>query len=423
MSSIASTKPLAVRDIGTSRIPLAGGIRAGNLVFVSGLLPDDLGDGGRPLSGEPAALTQSKAVWRKAAAILAEGDADVSRIVRCDQFFEDWRAVPFFHQVRREVCGGYVAPSTSILQPQTAVPGATMMTDMIAVARSGPAIEPIFPQGLDIPATSSFVPVVKSGDFVFVAGFMAASGVGDLDGIAAEAKVPDGHLWKGNRIQLETKYLIQKKLIPALQGAGLTLQDVIKANVFLRDIEDTPAFNQVWNDAFGGHAPATAITPTSKPGFAIEDARIEVNLVATTARHTQRIDGGRAAFAVCQGQPVAIHAGDFLIFSGMMATDADGLIADATIPPHDRYLSSSIEAQMHYLLDCAEEACAKVGAKLSNVARILQVHTDLDDLLPALKVWQQRLPGVPLPISAARVPAPLIVPGCSVQLDLWIYAP
>jgi enamine deaminase RidA (YjgF/YER057c/UK114 family) len=423
MSSKPSTKALAVRETGTSRIPLAGGVRAGDLVFVSGLLPDELGGAGRPLSGEPAALTQSKAVWRQAAAILAQGDADVSRTIRCDQFFEDWRAVPFFHQVRREVCGSYVAPSTSVLQPQTAVPGTLMMTDMIAVARSGPAIEPIFPQGLDIPATSSFVPVVKSGDFVFVAGFMAASGVGDLDGIAAEAKVPEGHLWKGNRIQLETRYLIRKKLIPALQGAGLTLQDVVKANVFLRDIEDTPAFNQVWNEAFGGHAPATAITPTSKPGFAIEDARIEVNLVATTARHTQRIEGGRGGFTVCRGHPVAIHASDFLIFSGMLAADAEGLIAEARIDPRERYLSSGIEAQMHYLLDCAEEACTKAGAKLSNVVRILQVHTDLGDLLPALKVWQQRLPNVPLPISAARVPAPLIVPGCSVQLDLWIYAP
>jgi len=107
MSSNSTTHALAVAETGTSRIPLAGGIRAGNWVFVSGLLPDELGDPGRPLSGEPAALTQSKAIWRKAAAILAEGDADVSRIVRCDQFFEDWRAVPFFHQARREACGSY----------------------------------------------------------------------------------------------------------------------------------------------------------------------------------------------------------------------------------------------------------------------------------------------------------------------------
>jgi len=421
-TAITKTKALAVREIGTSRIPLAGGIRAGDLVFISGLMADDLGDVGRPLSGPPVALTQAQAIWRKAATILAEGDADTSRIVRCDQVFEDWRAVPFFHQARRDACGAYIAPSTSILQPQTAIPDAIMVTDMIAVAGSGPAIEPIFPQGLDIPATSSFVPVVKAGEFVFVAGFMAASGAGDLDGIAKAAKVPDGHLWKGNRIQLETKYLIEQKLVPALAGANLTLQDVVKANVFLRDIEDVPAFNQIWGEAFGGHVPATVITQTSTPGFAIEDARIEINLVASTAQHMQRIDGGAGAFTVCQGHPVAVHCGDFLVFSGMVAADQDGLIDAARIDPRERYLSSSIEAQMHHLIDCAEDACARVGASLSNVARILQAHTDLTDLLPALKVWQQRLPGLPLPVSAARVPA-LIVPGCSVQLDLWIYAP
>lgn len=423
MPSKSLTQPLSVTETRTGRIPLAGGVRAGDWVFVSGLLPDDLGDAARPLSGEPSAATQARSIWQKAAAVLAQGGSDTSRIVRCDQFFEDWRDVPFFHQARREACGTYIAPSTSILQPQTAVPGARMMTDMVALAKDGPALEPIFPKGLDIPSTSSFVPVVKAGPFVFVAGFLAASGKGDLDGVAAEAKVPDGHLWKGNRIQLETKYLIEKKLVPALQGAGLGLQDVVKANVFLRDIADTPAFNQVWNDAFGGHAPATAITPTSKPGFAIEDSRIEVNLVASTGKHMRRIDGGLAGLAVCQGHPAAIHCGDFLFFSGMVAADADGLVAAARIGEHERYLSSSIEAQMDHLLDCAEEACAKAGTSLRNVARILQVHTDLNDLLPALRVWQQRLPGIPLPISAARVPAPLIVPQCSVQVDLWIYAP
>ena len=78
---------------------------------------------------------------------------------------------------------------------------------------------------------------------------------------------------------------------------------------------------------------------------------------------------------------------------------------------------------MDYLIDLAEEACEKAGTSLRNAARILQVHTDLADFLPACRVWQRRLPDLPLPISAARVPAPLIVPGCTVQLDLWVYAP
>ena len=393
-------------------------------MFVSGLLPRDLGSESRPRSGEAPWLTQAKSIWSGAAEVLQSGGSDVSRIVRCDQFFEDFRAVPFFHQARRAACGSYIAPSTSILQPQTLVPGAAMMTDMIAVASDGPAIEPMFPKGLDTPSTSSFVPVVKAGNLVFVAGFLAASGPGDLDGVAKEAKVPEGHLWKGNRIQLEAGYVIREKLIPALAGAGLGLQDVVKANVFLRDIDDVPAFNQVWAEAFGGVPPATSITPTSNPGFAIADSRIEINLVASTDRaKVTRIQSSRAADAVCDGHPVAVRAGDLLLFSGMLAADRDGLVPSARIAERHRYLASSIEAQMEYLIDLAEDACEKAGTSLRNAARILQVHTDLADFLPACRVWQRRLPDLPLPISAARVPAPLIVPGCSVQLDLWVYAP
>jgi enamine deaminase RidA (YjgF/YER057c/UK114 family) len=93
------------------------------------------------------------------------------------------------------------------------------------------------------------------------------------------------------------------------------------------------------------------------------------------------------------------------------------------VTPRQRYLSSGIQAQIDHLIDVAESVCASVGADLRNVVRILQLHTDLEDFLPAMEVWQRRLPNLPLPVSAARVPAPLIVPDCSVQLDLWVYAP
>jgi hypothetical protein len=51
------------------------------------------------------------------------------------------------------------------------------------------------------------------------------------------------------------------------------------------------------------------------------------------------------------------------------------------------------------------------------------MHTDLREFYPACQVWHRRLPGVPLPLAAFQVPAPLLVPGCTVQLDLWVYVP
>jgi enamine deaminase RidA (YjgF/YER057c/UK114 family) len=112
-----------------------------------------------------------------------------------------------------------------------------------------------------------------------------------------------------------------------------------------------------------------------------------------------------------------------VFLSGMLAADADGLIAKARVDPREPYFNSSIEQQMECLLDEAERICDAAGTSLENVVRIQQFHTDLNELYAAWRVWDRRLPGRPLPISAVQVPAPLVVPGCTVQLDLWVYAP
>jgi enamine deaminase RidA (YjgF/YER057c/UK114 family) len=236
--------------------------------------------------------------------------------------------------------------------------------------------------------------------------------------------VPQGHLWKGNRIQLEADYIIRRKLIPALRGAGSDLSDVVKAQVYLADIHDVPAFNQVWRRHFGNTLPPTTFVPTLNPGFAIADARCEINLVALHggAKRTRTTVSG-ALPAACDGIPSAVRSGDLVFFSGMLAADAEGLVREARIDRRQPYFGSSIEAQMECLIDEAERICRNAGTALENLVRIQQFHTDLNEFHAASRVWQRRLPGRPLPISAVQVPAPLLVPGCTVQLELWAYAP
>jgi enamine deaminase RidA (YjgF/YER057c/UK114 family) len=84
---------------------------------------------------------------------------------------------------------------------------------------------------------------------------------------------------------------------------------------------------------------------------------------------------------------------------------------------------SSIKAQMRAMLTRASEICARAGTSLENIVRIQHFHTDLDDLFPALEVWQEMLPGRPLPFTAIGVPPHMPAPGVSVLLDLWVYAP
>ncbi len=405
-------------------LTLAGGTRAGHWVFASGLMPTRVGAGGQALTGEPEWTLQFRSLWERATAVLQAGGSDLGRTVRADQFLCDYRAMPFFHEMRRVACGKHIPPSTSVLESALLMPSAGVTMNLVGIAAGGPAVNPVFPEGLDLPSTSSFVPVMKAGGFVFVAGLMTAHGKGDLGGIAPEARVPDGHLWKGSRIQLELDYLLKKKLVPALEGAGSSLARVIKADVSITDINDVPAFNQVWAKAFGGKPPATTFVPTIQPGLAIADARIEINLVALCDDlQAERIDVPEAAHGLCAGHAMAVRAGDLLLISGLVAADAGGLIARARPDPQRPYFDSGVDAQMEHLLAMADALCRKAGTRLENVLRIQQVHTDLAEFYPACKAWQKRLPGVALPMSAFGVPAPLLVPGCTVQMDLWVYAP
>jgi enamine deaminase RidA (YjgF/YER057c/UK114 family) len=417
--------------LGVGNIPFARGVRAGPWVFASGVLAaDDKGalapeatDGGRPLSGLPRWYREALCLYGRAEEVLAAGGTDLRHAVRADQYFSDWRAVPFLHLARKERCGDYIAPSTSVLEPRLLIPGAGMAMEMIAVRPgAGLEVKPLFPAGLEVPSTSAFAPVAVAGDYVFVAGFLAAWKPGDLGGIAPEAKVPDGHLWKGNRIQLEADYIIRRKLVPALEGAGASLASVVKAQVYLADIHDVPAFNQVWARHFGDAVPATTFVQTLDPGFAIAEARCEINLVAVMR------DGKAARMplkgnypAVCDGHPLAVRAGNLLCFSGLVGADANGPVKGARRGAGRS--GSGIRAQMEHLLDVAAEGCRAAGTSLENVLRIQQFHTDLGDFEPACRAWLLRLGGQPLPISAVQVPGPLVVPGCTVQLDLWVYVP
>ena len=413
-------EPLLILNDPRSDTRRARGVRAGRWVFVNGAMATDetgqlareITENPRPLSGLPRWHKEANSMYMRASEVLRAGGSDFAHAVRTDQYLPDWRAVPFLHQVRREFCGGYVAPSTSILEPALSLAAAGMSMEVTAVV-PGDGLEPkhIFPPALEVPSTSTFVPVVVAGDYVFVAGYLAAWQPGDLGGISPEAKVPEGHLWKGNRIQLEVDYIIRKKFLPALEGAGSSLANVVKAQVYVRDMADIPALNQVWARHFGSHIPATTFVPTLNPGFAIADARCEINLLAVTDSGGTRPHAIGVSPAVCDGHPVAVRAGELLCFSGLVAANESGCVAEG------------IEAQMEYLLDLAERTCVQAGTSLANVTRIQHFHTDLAELAPACRVWSKRLNGQPLPLSAIQVPAPLLVPDCTVQLDLWMHVP
>jgi enamine deaminase RidA (YjgF/YER057c/UK114 family) len=199
---------------------------------------------------------------------------------------------------------------------------------------------------------------------------------------------------------------------------------VCKAQIYLVHPEDYAPMLQVWHKYFGESPCAVSVIPISNPGVGQFHSRLEINVLALKdAGATQKTIVGGDVFTGYAGVPGAVKAGDLLLLSGLMAVDENGLVPDAKPDPGQPYLMSSAKAQMRAMLTRAQAICAKAGTSLDNIVRIQHFHTDLGELLPALEVWQEFLPGKPLPFTAVGVPQHMPAPGVSILLDLWVYAP
>ena len=103
---------------------------------------------------------------------------------------------------------------------------------------------------------------VVSGGFLFTAGQIP------LD--PSTAKLVQGD------ISVQTGRVLDN-LEAILRGAGATLQSVVKTTVFLADLSDFAAMNEVYAKRFGAHRPARS---TVQVAALPAGARIEIEVVA-----------------------------------------------------------------------------------------------------------------------------------------------
>lgn len=133
-----------------------------------------------------------------------------------------------------EQTGGDVSPRRQIIQPE-------------GVAR--------------LPVFSS---AIRSGDFIFLSG-----AIGALPGVNPPTLVEGG-------IAAETRQTMEN-LRTVLGAAGATLDDVVKCTVFLADMADYAAMNEVYLEFFPQDPPARSAMAAS--GLAL-GARVEIECIA-----------------------------------------------------------------------------------------------------------------------------------------------
>ena len=104
---------------------------------------------------------------------------------------------------------------------------------------------------------------VIEGDFIFVAG------QGCTNPLTGTLELGD--------VRSETKRTFEN-LRAILQAAGSSLDHVLKCNVYLRDINDFAAMNEVYGKYFSEPYPARATVQVARLP---KDARVEIDLIAS----------------------------------------------------------------------------------------------------------------------------------------------
>lgn len=425
---VKSTTALLPTKVPGTDMLVAGGMAAGKFCFATGLSGTDHVNGlaaevaraGHPLNGPPQSMRESIRLYRNLGEILAAGGLGFGQVVRVDQYYTAASAVSPYHEVRREIFGKNIPPSTSNLHRRFLRTGQTV--EVQAIACKGDVRHLDFRPTYDIHPLSGYSPALAAGVFRFIPGQTAQALTEARGLIDPEAQTTAGRTWKDCAIQLETDFIVRRKLIPSLEGAGATLETVVKAQVYLRDRDDVPGFNQAWL-AWFKTPPATTIIATATPGFTVAESRIEINTISLAS-------GGVTAKQVVEtgvpplfeGHVAAVRAGEMLFCSGLMAVEDGALIAGAKMDERQPFFASPFKTELRCILRQAEEICRAAGSSLRNVVRIQQFHGDLRDFPAALEVWHEALDGEAIPISAIEV-AWLPVPGARVMVDLWVHIP
>ena len=83
---------------------------------------------------------------------------------------------------------------------------------------------------------------VVAGDTVYAAGQIASD---YKTGVAPEARQDPAFPYYGSNIQKQARYILQN-LRGVFEAAGCGLQDVVKSQVFMTDVNDFYYFDQVW---------------------------------------------------------------------------------------------------------------------------------------------------------------------------------
>jgi reactive intermediate/imine deaminase len=392
-------------------------VLAGGMVFAAGQLASDFKTGvpaearkhpSFPYYGSDIKL-QTRFVLQNLARTFAAAGSSLDDVVKAQVFLTDLNDFAAFDEVWRELFK-VPPPRTTVGTTGLLIRDTLIEIDLIGYARGAGLAHQVVTSANPKPL-ANYSEAIRVGDLVFAAGQLASD---FKTGVAPEARRHPGFPFYGSDIQLQTDYIL-KNLKNTFEAAGSSLDHVVKAQVFLTDLNDFAGFDQVWKRYFKVPPPRTTVGTS---GLLVRDTLIEIDLIGYVPRPGLE----HKVIASDAPRPLANYSegfvlGDLVFAAGQIASDyKTGVPAEARRHESFPYYGSDIKLQTQYILKNLKRTFEAAGSSLDKVVKAQVFLTDLNNFAAFDEVWREFFKAPPPRTTVGTTG--LLVKDTLVEIDL-----
>lgn len=267
----------------------------------------------------------------------------------------------------------------------------------------------------DVPQPlANYAEAAIAGDLVFTAGQLASD---FKTGVPQEARKHPNFPFYGSDIKLQTDFVL-KNMAKTFKAAGTSLDHVIKAQVFLTDLNDFNGFDEIWKKHFKVPPPRTTIGTT---GLLVKDTLVEIDLIATVPDKPGTVVTSSAPKPLANYSE-AMRAGDLIFAAGQLASDfKTGVPASARRGENFPFYGSDIQLQTEFILENLKKTFEAAGSSLDHVVKAQVFMTNLNDFAAFDQVWKRYFKVAPPRTTVGT--SGLLVRETLIEIDLIGYVP
>jgi reactive intermediate/imine deaminase len=388
---------------------------ASGLVFAAGQLASDFKTGvpqearkqpNFPFYGSDIKL-QTDYILKNMARTFKAAGTSLDNVIKAHVFLMDLNDFNGFDEVWKQHFK-VPPPRTTIGTTGLLVKDTLVEIDLIATLPDKPG--KVIKSGAPKPL-ANYSEAMQVGDLIFAAGQLASD---FKTGVPPSVKRGENFPFYGSDIQLQTEFVLEN-LKKTFETAGSSLDHVVKAQVFMTNLNDFAGFDQVWKRYFKVPPPRTTVGTS---GLLVRETLVEIDLIGYVPRSGLKLE------VIKSGAPrplanysEAFTIGDFVFAAGQIASDyKTGVPTEARKHPNFPFYGSDIKLQTAYILNNLKQTFEAAGSSIDNVVKAQVFMTDLKNFAAFDEVWKEFFK-VPPPRTTVGTTG-LLVKDALVEIDL-----